>query len=57
MGKWLKIVGGALATAVGIGLLVLFAPEVLVFLKGVVGIGVALVGLVILAIGISEIKE
>lgn len=57
MKKWLKIVGGAVATAVGIWLVVLFAPKVLVFLEGIVGIAVALVGLIILAIGISEIKE
>ncbi len=57
MKKWLKIVGGAVATAVGIWLIVLFAPRVLVFLEGIVGIAVACVGLIILAIGISEIKE
>jgi len=57
MKKWLKIVGGAVATAVGIWLIVLFAPRVLVFLEGIVGIAVALIGLIILAIGISEIKE
>jgi hypothetical protein len=57
MKKWLKIVGGAVATAVGIWLVVLFAPKVLVFLEGIVGIAVALIGLIILAIGISEIKE
>jgi len=57
MKKWLKIVGGAVATAVGIWLVVLFAPKVLVFLEGIVGIAVAIVGLIILAIGISEIKE
>jgi hypothetical protein len=57
MKKWLKIVGGAVATAVGILLIVLFAPKVLVLMEGIVGIAVAMVGLIILAIGISEIKE
>jgi len=57
MKKWLKIVGGAVATAAGIWLIVLFAPQVLVFVEGIVGISVALIGLIILAIGISEIKE
>ena len=57
MKKWLKIVGGAVATAVGIWLIVLFAPKVLVFLEGIVGVAVAMVGLIILAIGISEIKD
>ena len=57
MKKWLKILGGAVATAVGIWLIVIFAPMVLIFLQGIVGIAAALVGLIILAIGISEIKE
>jgi len=57
MKKWLKILGGAVATAVGILLIVIFAPKVLIFLEGIVGIAAALVGLIILAIGISELKE
>ncbi|MFQ5835400.1 MAG: hypothetical protein ACE5HR_05715 [bacterium] len=57
MKKWLKILGGAVATAVGIWLIVIFAPMVLIFLQGIVGIAAALVGLIILAIGISELKE
>jgi len=57
MKKWLKIVGGVVATAVGIWLIVVFASKVLIFLEGIVGIVVAVVGLVGLAIGISELKE
>jgi len=57
MKKWLKILGGAAATAVGIWLIVIFAPKVLIFLEGIVGIAAAFVGLIILAIGISELKE
>jgi len=57
MKKWLKVVGGAVATAVGIWLIVIFAPRVLVFLEGIVGVAVAIVGVVVLAIGISELKE
>lgn len=57
MKKWLKIIGGVVATVVGIWLIVIFAPEVLMFLEGIVGIVAALVGLVVLAIGISELKE
>jgi len=57
MKKWLKVVGGAVATAVGIWLIVIFASKVLLFLEGVVGIAVAIVGIVVLAIGISELKE
>lgn len=57
MKKWLKIVGGAVATAVGIWLIVIFALQVLKFLQGIVGITAAVVGLVVLAIGISELKE
>jgi len=57
MKKWLKIIGGAIATVVGIWLIVIFAPRVLLFLEGIVGIAVAVVGVIILAIGISELKE
>lgn len=57
MKKWLKVVGGVVLTLVGIWLIVIFAPQVLEFLKGVVGILVAVMGLIILAIGISELKE
>ena len=57
MKKWLKIVGGVIATAVGIWLIVIFASEVLIFLKGIIGIAAALIGLIILAIGVSELKE
>jgi len=57
MKKWLKIVGGAIATVIGIWLIVIFAPRVLFFLEGIVGIAVAIIGVVILAIGISELKE
>ncbi|MBC7188834.1 hypothetical protein H5U35_01280 [Candidatus Aerophobetes bacterium] len=57
MNKWLKILGGAVATAVGIWLIVIFAVHVLRFLQGIVGILAAVVGLVLLAIGISELKD
>ncbi|MCD6083430.1 hypothetical protein J7J59_04900 [Candidatus Aerophobetes bacterium] len=57
MKKWLKVVGGAVATALGIWLIVVFASKVLLFLEGIVGIAVAIVGIVVLAIGISELKE
>ena len=57
MKKWLKIIGGVIATAVGIWLIVIFASEVLIFLKGIIGIAAALIGLIILAIGVSELKE
>ncbi len=57
MKKWLKIVGGAVATAVGVWLVVIFASKVLIFLEGIVGIAAAVIGLIILAIGISELKE
>lgn len=57
MKKWLKIIGGAIATVVGIWLIVIFAPRVLIFLEGIVGIAAAVVGVIILAVGISELKE
>jgi len=55
--KWLKIIGGVVVTAVGVWLVVIFASEVLIFLEGIVGIAAAVIGLIILAIGISELKE
>ena len=57
MKKWLKIIGGVVATAVGVWLVVIFASKVLIFLEGIVGIAEAVIGLIILAIGISELKE
>ncbi len=57
MKKWLKIIGGMIATVVGIFLIVIFASEVLVFIEGIVGIGAVVIGLIILAIGVSELKE
>ena len=57
MRKWLKILGGAVATIVGIWLIVIFAVQVLRFLQGVVGIIAAVVGIIIMVIGISELKE
>ena len=57
MKKWLKIVGGLIAIAVGIWLIVLFAPEVLQLLQGVVGIVAAAVGIVLLVIGVGESKD
>jgi len=57
MKKWLKIIGGGVVLAVGIWLIVIFAPRVLTFLEGIVGIAAGTVGGIVLAIGISEFKE
>ena len=57
MKKWLKIIGGLVATAVGIFLIVIFAPQVLELLQGVVGIIAAAVGIIFVVIGLSESKE
>jgi len=57
MKKWWKILVGAVATAVGIWLIVIFAIWVLRFLQGIVGIVAAVLGIILLAIGISELKE
>ena len=57
MKKWLMIIGGAIATIIGIWLIVIFASQVLVFLEGIVGVAAAVVGVIVLAIGISELKE
>ncbi|MCD6575287.1 hypothetical protein J7K97_06395 [Candidatus Aerophobetes bacterium] len=57
MKKWWKILVGAVATAVGIWLIVIFAVQVLQFLQGIVGIAAAVAGIVVLTIGISELKD
>jgi len=57
MKKWWKILVGAVATAVGIWLIVIFAIWVLRFLQGIVGIVAAVLGIILLTIGISELKE
>jgi len=57
MKKWLMVIGGAICTVIGIWLIVIFAPQVLLFLEGIVGILAGAVGGVILFIGISELKE
>ena len=57
MKKWLMIVGGVIATIIGIWLIVIFASQVLIFLKGIVGVAAAVIGIIVLAIGISELKE
>jgi len=57
MKKWLKIIGGGVVLAVGIWLIVIFAPRVLTFLEGIVGIAAGTVGGIVLTIGISELKE
>ncbi|MCD6231954.1 hypothetical protein J7K28_04925 [Candidatus Aerophobetes bacterium] len=57
MKKWLEVIGGAIAVVIGIWLIVIFAPQVLTFLEGIVGIAVGGIGGIVLAIGISELKE
>lgn len=57
MRKWLKVIGGAAIAAFGIWLIVIFAPQVLFFLEGIVGILAGVTGGVILFIGISELRE
>ena len=57
MKKWLMIIGGAIATIIGIWLIVIFASQVLIFLKGIVGVAAVIIGVIVLAIGISELKE
>jgi len=57
MKKWPMVIGGAICTVVGIWLIVIFAPQVLLFLEGIVGILAGAVGGVILFIGINELKE
>jgi hypothetical protein len=56
MKNWLMAIGGGLALIVGVWLIVFFAPRVLVFLEGIVGILAGGVGGVLLFIGIDGIK-
>ena len=56
MKKWFMVVGGVICAVVGIWLIVIFAPEVLLFLQGIVGILAGVVGAVVLFIGISEFR-
>lgn len=57
MKKWLKVIGGTVIAGGGIWLIAFFVPHVLVFLKGIAGIAVVPAGLIVLAIGISELKD
>ena len=56
MKNWLMTIGGGVIIVVAIWLIVIFAPRVLFFLEGIVGILAGIVGGVILTIGISGIK-
>ncbi|NQS90050.1 hypothetical protein HQ584_09695 [Patescibacteria group bacterium] len=56
MKNWLMAIGGGLIIVVAICLIVIFAPQVLLFLEGIVGILVGIAGGIILAIGISGVK-
>ena len=56
MKNWLMTIGGGLIIVLGVWLVVIFAPQVLLFLEGIVGILAGIAGAVILAIGISRVK-
>ncbi|MHC1567398.1 MAG: hypothetical protein ACXQT5_00155 [Candidatus Syntropharchaeia archaeon] len=57
MNKYLEILLGAVLCALGAGGIYYFRGDVLVLIKGVVGIVVLIAGLLILAIGISDLRE
>ena len=56
MKNWLMTIGGGLIIVLGVWLVVIFAPQVLFFLEGIVGILAGIAGAVILTIGISGVK-
>ena|GEM_PF-1093425 len=56
MKNWLMAVGGGLIIVLAVWLIVIFAPQVLFFLEGIVGILAGIAGGIILAIGISGVK-
>lgn len=57
MRNWLMALGGGVIIGVVIWLIVIFAPQVLLFLEGIVGIAAGIVGGVILAIGASGVRS
>ncbi|MBE0479271.1 hypothetical protein IBX65_09205 [Candidatus Aerophobetes bacterium] len=56
MKNWLMAIGGGAIIVVAIWLIVIFAPQVLVFLKGIVGIAAGIAGGALLAIGAGGVK-
>ncbi|MHC1585276.1 MAG: hypothetical protein ACXQS7_03300 [Candidatus Syntropharchaeia archaeon] len=57
MNKYLEILLGIVLSILGAGGIYYFRGDVLVLIKGVVGIVVLIAGLLILAIGISDLRE
>jgi len=57
MKKWLRLIGGVIGVVAGIWLIVFFAPQVLTLLEGIVGIFVEAIGIIVLFIGISELRD
>jgi len=56
MKSYLMAIRGALVLALGIWLIVFFAPRVLIFLEGIMGILARIVGGILFFVGIDGIK-
>ena len=57
MKNWLMAIAGGAIMAAAVWLIIIFAPQVLLLLEGIVGILVGIAGGVILAIGAGGIKS
>jgi len=57
MNKYLEILLGLVLIALGAYGIYKCLPEVITFIKGVIGIVVLFVGITVLAIGVLELKE
>jgi len=57
MKNWLIAIGGVLTVILAIWLIVIFAPRVLLFLEGIVGILAGIIGGILLFVGIEGIRS
>ena len=56
MKDWLATIGGALIVILAVWLVVTFAPQVLFFLKGIIGVLAGMTGVIFLFFGINGIR-
>lgn len=57
MKNWLFAIGGGVIIGAAVWLIVIFAPQVLLFLEGIVGIAAGVVGGIVLVIGVSGVRS
>ena len=56
MKDWLAAIGGVLIVSLAVWLVVTFAPQVLLFLKGIIGVLAGMTGVIFLFFGIQGIR-